>query len=113
MRKLMFAALAGALALSACGKKEEQQPEVEATNNLVAPPDDTVIDANMVEPEAPTNATNVATPAPPPTISEDQQMLDDAAASGMTARLRQGGDGEPVADQGEAEQDRNANTPDL
>jgi hypothetical protein len=110
MRKLLFVALSGALALSACGKKEET-PEVEAANNLVAPPDENVIDANMAAPP-PAEESNAATPAPPPQISEDQQILDDAAASGMTARLRQGGgDGEPLPDQGEPEQDGNANTP--
>jgi type IV secretory pathway VirB10-like protein len=113
MRKLMFVALAGALALSACGKKKEEQHEVEATNNLVSPPDENVIDADTVQPTPvePTNSSN-ATPAAPPKISENQQMLDDAAASGMTARLHQGGDGEPVADQAVAEQDANTNTPD-
>lgn len=107
MRKLTFAVLAGALALSACGKKHEEQPEGEATNNLVAPPDDTVIDANETEP-APVEESNVATPAPPPKISDNEQMLDDAAASGMTARLRPLGESEPVADQGASEQSENA-----
>ncbi|MDX3900749.1 MAG: hypothetical protein QHC40_09610 [Sphingobium sp.] len=102
MRKFALLALAGALALSACGKKEEA-PDVEPTNNLVAPPDDSVMNADQAEPE-PEVTNNVAQPAPPPEISEDQQMLDDAAASGMTARLREGGDGEPVEEKGEANQ---------
>lgn len=112
MRKLTFAVLAGALALSACGKKHEEQPEVEATNNLVAPPDDTVIDANVAEP-APIEEHNVAAPvAPPPKISEDEQMLDDAAASGLTTRLRRGADGEPAADHAETAPVPNAEMPD-
>lgn len=111
MRKLTFAVLAGALALSACGKKQEEQPEVEATNNLVAPPDDTVIDANVAEP-APVEVHNNAAPLAPPEISENEQMLDDAAASGMTTRLRRGADGEPVADNAETEPHQHADMPD-
>ena len=91
MRKIAFIALAGALALAACGKKEE--PAADATNNLVEPPVENVI---VEEPEAPlpevqNNA--VATPAaPPPKVSEQQQILDVAEATGMTSRLREGGE---------------------
>lgn len=86
MRKLAFIALAGALALAACGKKEEEAP---VTNNLVEPPVENVI---VNEPEAaplpePTNNSAEAKPVAPPTISEQQQIEDDAAATGMTARL--------------------------
>lgn len=109
MRKIALIALASALALSACDRKEEA-PEVESTNNLVAPPDDTVIDATepLAEPQV---ANNAAEPAPPPKVSEDQQMLDDAAASGMTTRLRQGGDGEPVEEKGDATEAGNVADP--
>ena len=84
MRKIALAALAGALALSACGKKEEQAP---AANNMVEPPVENVI---IEEPEAPLPPANNAVapePAPPPSISEQQQIQDDAEATGMTARL--------------------------
>lgn len=84
MRKFALAALAGALALSACGKKEEEAPVV---NNLVEPPIENVI---VPEPEAPLPPSSNATAheaAPPPTISEQQQIQDDAEATGMTARL--------------------------
>lgn len=96
MRKFAFIALAGALALAACGKKEEEAP---VTNNLVEPPVENVI---IEEPEAPlpdpqNNA--VATPAaPPPSISEQQQILDDAEATGMTSRLPEGGEQSQPAD---------------
>ena len=90
-RPLTFAALSGALLLAACGQKEEEAP---ATNNLVEPPVENVI---VEEPEAPApEPQNVAEPAPvapPPSISEEQQILDDAEASGMTSRLPR--DGEP------------------
>ena len=84
MRKIALAALVGALALSACGKKEEEAP---ATNNLVEPPVENVI---VEEPEAPLPPANNASapePAAPPSISEQQQIQDDAEATGMTARL--------------------------
>jgi hypothetical protein len=85
MRKIALAALAGAFALSACGKQEEEAP---ATNNMVEPPVENVI---IEEPEAPlpppSNNSAAPEPAPPPTISELQQIQDDAEATGMTARL--------------------------
>lgn len=95
-RPLTFAALSGALLLAACGKKEEEAP---ATNNLVEPPVENVI---VNEPEAlPPEPENVVTPtpAPPPSVSEQQQILDDAEASGMTSRLRENGEGSQGADE--------------
>ena len=96
MRKIALAALAGALALSACGKKEDETP---ATNNLVEPPVENVI---IEEPEAPLPPTNNAAqapePAPPPSISEQQQIQDDAEATGMTARLDQSVEGSNSTD---------------
>ncbi|CCW19737.1 hypothetical protein EBBID32_41070 [Sphingobium indicum BiD32] len=89
MRKIALFALAGALALSACGKKEE---EPTATNNLVEPPVENII---IEEPDAvlpPPSNNAVATPAAPPSISEQQQIQDDADATGMTARLPQEGE---------------------
>jgi len=96
MRKIAFAALIGALALSACGKKEEEAPVV---NNLVEPPVENVI---IDEPDAPLPpSNNVAEPAPvaPPSVSEQQQILDDADATGMTARLPDMRDGGQPADE--------------
>jgi len=86
MRKLAFIALIGALALAACGKKEEEAP---VTNNLVEPPvENVIVDEPEVAPlPEPTNDTAEAKPLAPPTVSEQQQIEDDAAATGMTARL--------------------------
>lgn len=98
MRFVALLALTGALALAACGKKEEDAPA--ATNNLVEPPVENVI---VDEPEAPlpepqNNA--VATPAaPPPSVSEQQQILDDAEATGMTSRLPADGEQSQPADE--------------
>ncbi|MFK4793122.1 hypothetical protein [Sphingobium sp. ZW T5_29] len=84
MRIIALTALAGALILSACGEKEEAP----VVNNMVEPPVENVI---IEEPEAPlpppSNNMTAPEPAPPPTISELQQIQDDAAATGMTARL--------------------------
>ncbi|WP_294133761.1 hypothetical protein [Sphingobium sp.] len=96
MRKIALFALAGALALSACGKKEE---EPTATNNLVEPPVENVI---IEEPDAvlpPPSNNAVATPAAPPSVSEQQQIQDDADATGMTARLPQEGEESQPADE--------------
>ncbi|BAV64312.1 hypothetical protein [Sphingobium cloacae] len=85
MRKIALFALCGALALSACGKKEEEAP---ATNNLVEPPvENVIIEEPDAVPNVSQNLTNSAPAAPPPEVSDDQQMLDDAAATGMTSRL--------------------------
>lgn len=96
MRKIALIALSGALILSACGKKEEDAP---VTNTLVEPPVENVI---VDEPDAPmplpdNNA--AATPAaPPPSVSEQQQIQDDAEASGMTSRLPEDGEQSLPAD---------------
>lgn len=86
--------LASALLLAACGRNAPEEAPAEAEVSPVA-----VEAAPPVEEEAPpapvapvTNSANVAeAPAPLPEISEEQQMLDDAEASGMTARLPGGG----------------------
>lgn len=85
MRKIAFVALAGALALAACGKKEEEAP---VTNNLVEPPvENVVVDEPDVPAPAPQSNGASIEAAPPPSISEQQQIQDDADATGMTARL--------------------------
>lgn len=86
MRHIALFALAGALALSACGKKAEE--EAPMTNNLVEPPADLEPINEAVPPPPP--AENIAVAAPPPEVSDDQQMLDDADATGLTARLPAG-----------------------
>lgn len=84
--RTMILASAGLLALAACsgGHKEEEPLTENGTEetNVVAP------DTNLIAPPvAVENATNVATPAPPPAFSDEQQMRDDADASGLTSRL--------------------------
>lgn len=82
MRTLAFLTLSAALALSACNRKP---PEPPATNNMIEVPEE-MIPANEAPPvvEVPNNS---APAAPPPAVSQDQQTLDDADATGLTARL--------------------------
>lgn len=98
MRKIAFIALTGALALAACGKKEEEDRSV--PNNMVEPPIENVV---VEEPEAPLpepqNNAVATPPAPPPAVSEQQQILDDAEATGMTSRLPEGGEQSQPADE--------------
>lgn len=97
-RTFTLLALAGALALSACGKKQEDH-EAPIANELVEPPIDNVI---VEEPDVtppPSDNVVVPPPAPAPTVSEQQQILDDAAATGMTARLPDTRDTPPPADE--------------
>jgi PBP1b-binding outer membrane lipoprotein LpoB len=98
-----------ALGLSGCSRSE---PEPAPTENYVdepvaePTPEPTETVANIAEPD-----TNMAeaepAPPPPPERSVDQQMLDDASATGMTARAKRGDDAAPplpdAANQSEAE----------
>lgn len=98
------------LGLSGCSRSE---PEPAPTENYAdapveeptpEPTEETV--TNIAEP-----ATNMAeaeaAPPPPPERSVDQQMLDDASATGMTARAKRGDDAAPplpeAGNQSEAE----------
>lgn len=81
----VFIVAVSLLALSACsgGEKNEEVliDNTEAAN--VAMPETDL----AAPPAAAENVTNTATPAAPPSLSEEQQIRDDADASGLTARL--------------------------
>lgn len=96
MRKTLTLAFAATLALAACGKREEDNAA--AVNNLVEPPVENVIidEPDALPPPAATNNMAAAVPVPAPDISEDQQVQDDAAATGMTARLPADGESSPA-----------------
>lgn len=98
-----------ALGLSGCSRSE---PEPAPTENYVEEPvaeptpeptepvaNIAELDTNMAEAEP--------APPPPPERSVDQQMLDDASATGMTARAKRGDDAAPplpeAGNQSEAE----------
>ncbi len=84
MRKTAVLALSSALALAACNRgAEEKLPE----DNVVEV-DNAADTANVAVVLPAANATNAAArPAPAPRLTDQQQMHDDAEASGMTSRL--------------------------
>ncbi|MDX3908604.1 MAG: hypothetical protein QHC67_02170 [Sphingobium sp.] len=95
MRRIALFTLAGALALSACDRKPAEEPQ--PANNMMEVPQETIPADEAEAPAAvPNNTTPAAPPAPPPEISEDQQMQDDADATGMTARLPEESSGVPT-----------------
>lgn len=96
MRKTTMAALAaGVLLLGACSRSEPEQP-AESDNAAEAVPAETPL-PTAVPSEAPTEAapaandTALAPPAEQP-VAPDAQMLDDADATGMTARVDRNGE---------------------
>jgi hypothetical protein len=80
---LAVIALIGLAVLSACNRKAEGEAPV--VNNLVEPP--VMDEPENVAPPAPAPVENKVAPIPAPDVDADQQMLDDAAAVGMTARI--------------------------
>ncbi|HEX7821154.1 MAG TPA: hypothetical protein VF463_11110 [Sphingobium sp.] len=89
LRKSCSLALLGVLlALAACGKKPHEEP-VQNEETIEEPDNVTVEEVNPAAP--PAAETNSAKPVEnrvaPPEVSEEQQMQDDAEASGMTSRL--------------------------
>ena len=87
MRKMLSTlTLAGLVLLAACDRKPpEEEP---ALNNMA----DNMAD-NEAAPAPENNMANAANVAeapkipPPPSVSEEQQMKDDADATGLTSRL--------------------------
>lgn len=94
MKKLVIVG-ALALALAGCAKSAPENA-LDEGNDLVEANVEAPVE-NVAVPE-PVNATNVVEPAaPPPTFSQDEQMRDDADATGLTSRLPD----EPVPGQGD------------
>jgi hypothetical protein len=102
MRKIAILTLAvGTLALAACGSKEPEQPVIEnneaaETPEDLTPPNETLPDVNVTN--------EVAPAAPPPAFSDDEQMRDDADATGLTSRLPQNETEAPVSNEAAARQ---------
>ena len=90
-RIAVFASVAGALALGACGGgKDEAGTPTTNVGNMA--PIEVENSAATVPTEAPApppmdNATTESAPAPAVELSADEQTQDDADATGMTARV--------------------------
>jgi len=100
-----MALLAAGLLLAGCSRSSEDPPvPVEndtavVTDNMAMPEESPVL-TNDAEAVAPVNiAADTPVPPPPPERTVDQQMLDDASATGMTARVQRTPSGDaPAAD---------------
>lgn len=88
----MTAALAALLVVAGCSK---QQPAENVTENAGA--EQAPLPAPTPAPEPQAEAP-IAKPAPPAAepVAPEAQILDDADATGMTARLSRGGEDEPA-----------------
>lgn len=76
------------LALAACsGEPEQPAPEAPDANLTEAMPTPEPLPTEAPEPVAAPSPTPTFDAAPPPRVAEDQQMIDDAEATGMTARV--------------------------
>ncbi len=89
--RIALLTLAGALALSGCGRSEPEEQPIDNEAIETSAPEAAAPIENLAMP--PANVANAAEPAPaapPPEFSDQEQMLDDADATGLTARLPQG-----------------------
>lgn len=82
-------------ALAGCSRSEpEEQPAAMTTNDMgvieTQPEDVMPAMENQAAPVADMNAVEETLPPPPPERTVDQQMLDDASATGMTSRVTRG-----------------------
>lgn len=96
----LIAALLAATALAGCSGDPEEQPAApanEPAENVV----EVIDEAAPVEPIAPSESTPTPTPSPTPVVEEDrpseEQVMDDADAVGMTARLPRENNGDEPA----------------
>jgi len=92
MRKTVsLLALTGIFFLSACdwGKKKEDEvlPLDNAANEMANNVVEEIPDAAPPARNETLNVSNTVAPPAPPPVTEDQQTLDDADATGLTSRL--------------------------
>lgn len=92
---LTGAAALALLLVAGCNRGGDQLQDDAA--NVAAEPATTVVEEEVPVEEVPVpvantvaeNVVNAVKAAPPPSISEQQQVLDDADATGMTAQINQ------------------------
>ncbi|HWW64802.1 MAG TPA: hypothetical protein VNZ43_08595 [Sphingomonadaceae bacterium] len=89
-------ALAAILLAGACSRQQPaEQPE--ENQSVVEPAPVAPPPAPEPEKEAPPPVAEAPAPPPPAPIAPDEQILDDADATGMTARVTRGQDDENLA----------------
>lgn len=101
MRITALVTLASALALGACDRSEPDALPIEnevIDNNIEVIEEPVPVPVNIVE-EEPEKPNTTAPAAPPPKVSEEEQMFDDADATGLTARLPQVNEQLPGSDE--------------
>lgn len=98
-RLALFLPLAAVVALGACHDRDSDRSNSDNESDNVAEMSEPFEPDNAALPPAANVAEAPAEPkhAPAPRISEEQQVLDDAAAVGMTARVSRG-EGDAAAD---------------
>ena len=85
-----IAILSGAaLALAACNSAPQPLNDDEVAANAMDNVEEIMPDENAMVAPPPVNLTNTARAAPPPEVSDEEQVREDAEATGMTARLPQ------------------------
>ena len=77
----------GLLGVSACKEQPPSNVMFEDRNNDSDIPPPIPLNQAYAEPDAVVNVTNTLPAAPPPAFTDQQQISDDADATGMTARL--------------------------
>ncbi|WP_322964411.1 hypothetical protein [Sphingomonas fuzhouensis] len=94
-RRAMALLAAGLLlpTLAGCSRSSEDPPvpvenDTPVVEENMTVPDETPVMTNDSETVAPVNMAADTIPPPPPERTVDQQMLDDASATGMTARVQ-------------------------
>ncbi|MET0364567.1 MAG: hypothetical protein ABW169_07920 [Sphingobium sp.] len=102
----MLLAVAGLLTLAACNKSKHEEPvDVENSMSEMNMEEQQPVNAPPVlEPEEPTNTVAAPAPPPPPPVTQDQQTLDDADATGLTSRLPDDYDGASTGNRAAAAQ---------
>lgn len=91
--KSAMALFAAGLLLAGCSRSSEDPPvpvenDTPAVEENMTAPDETPVMTNDAETVAPVNMAADTIPPPPPERTVDQQMLDDASATGMTSRVQ-------------------------
>lgn len=91
--KSAMALFAAGLLLAGCSRSSEDPPvpvenDTAVVEENMTVPEETPVMTNDADAVAPVNMAADTIPPPPPERTVDQQMLDDASATGMTSRVQ-------------------------